>query len=92
MSVIISPQDRAYQLAHPEQTSTRGLEAYHIVGICVIEIAVALRLWGKRLQRLEMKLDDYLLIICAVRPPFCPGVILISITMTSPSCLIEEQR
>ena len=86
MSVIISPEERAYQLAHPKQTSTRDLEAYHIVDICVIEIAVALRLWGKRLQRLEMKLDDYLLVICAVKIPFCPGVI---ITISSSSCAIR---
>ena len=92
MSVVISPEERAYQLAHPEQTSTRGLEAYHIAGICVIETAVALRLWGKKLQRLEMKLDDYLLIICAVSIPFCPSVIDISITLKSPSCMIKDGR
>ena len=73
MSVTISPEERAYQLAHPEQTSTRGLEAYHIVGLCVIEIAVALRLWGKRLQKLDVKLEDILLIICAVSFRLCPG-------------------
>ena len=73
MSVTISPEERAYQLAHPEQTSTRGLEAYHIVGLCVIEIAVALRLWGKRLQKLDLKLEDILLVICAVRSRLCAG-------------------
>ena len=75
MSVIISPEEKAHQLAHPEETSTQGLEAYHIVGLCVIEIAVALRLWGKRLQKLEIKLEDYLLIICAVRRRLCSGTI-----------------
>lgn len=76
MSVNISPEERAYQLAHPDETSTQGLEAYCIVGLCVIEIAVALRLWGKRLQKLEVMLEDYLLMICAVRPRLCQGAVL----------------
>lgn len=83
MSVTISPEEKAHQLAHPEETSTRGLEAYHIVGLCVIEIAVALRLWGKRLQKLEVTLDDYLLIICAVRFRLRPGAIFNRIITTS---------
>ena len=82
MSVTISPEERAYQLAHPEETSTRGLEAYIIVGLCVIEIAVALRLWGKKLQKHEVKLDDFLLIICAVRSRLCLGTIFNGIIMT----------
>ena len=83
MSVNVSPEERAYQLAHPEETSTRGLEAYHIVGLCVIEIAFALRLWGERLQKLEMKLEDYLLVICAARSRLYQGAILNTLIMPS---------
>ena len=66
MSLKIPPEEKAYQLSRPDETSVHGLITLNIVGLCIVEVAVALRLWGRKLQKLSWKSDDYILMICAV--------------------------
>ena len=61
------PGGDCYQLARPDEISTDGLDAYRIVTLVIVEVAVILRMVGRRLQRIALRLDDYLLIFSAVR-------------------------
>ena len=63
----LTPEETAYQLARPDEISTDGLIAYRMVLLVIVEVAVILRMVGRRLQRIALRLDDYLLIFSAVR-------------------------
>ncbi|KAG8525588.1 uncharacterized protein KY384_009232 [Bacidia gigantensis] len=62
----ITPQEKAYQLAHPNESSVPGLITWNIVGLCVVEVAVILRFWARKIQKTPYKADDYVLMVAAV--------------------------
>ena len=63
----LTQAETAYQLARPDEISTDGLNAYRLVTLAIVEVAVIFRMVGRRLQRIALRLDDYLLIFSAVR-------------------------
>lgn len=69
MSFQIPPEEKAYQLARPNETSVDGLIAYNIAGLCVVEVAVMLRFWSRKMQKTPFKADDYCLLAAAVWVP-----------------------
>ena len=62
------PQEEVdYQMARAEEFSMKGLSAFIIAGMSIITFAVVLRLWSRRVAKIEWKSDDYTLIVALVR-------------------------
>ena len=57
-----------YEKAHPTEFGCSGLITFTIIGIVLITIAVCLRIWSRKLARIELRADDYLLIVALVSP------------------------
>ena len=51
-----------YQLAHPNDYCAGPLLALCMAGICIVFPAVALRFWGRRLQKIPLLADDWTLL------------------------------
>ena len=58
-----------YQLLHPDEFSAEGLSAFILVGMSVVTVAVALRIWARHIARVPLKADDYILCVALVRLP-----------------------
>ena len=56
------PEVIDYQLAHPNDYCAGPLLATCIAGICIVFPAVALRFWGRRLQKIPLLADDWTLL------------------------------
>ena len=68
--------EKDYQLSRPNETSVGGLTEYRIATLVIVEIAVLLRMVGRRQQKIPLRADDYILLVSAV---------CLRRTMTSPS-------
>lgn len=62
----LTQAEKDYQLARPDETSVVGLTAYRISTLVIACVALGLRLWGRRLQKIRLRADDYILIVAAV--------------------------
>ena len=56
------PEVINYQLAHPDEYCAGPLLALGVAGICIVFVAVALRFWGRRLQKIPLLADDWTLL------------------------------
>ncbi|KAL9101698.1 MAG: hypothetical protein Q9163_003063 [Psora crenata] len=63
----VPPEEIAYQKAHASDYNAQGLNAFCIVGMCVVTVGVALRLWSRKMQKIAWQSDDYTLIVALVR-------------------------
>ena len=65
---VLSPADVQYQTQHISDDKSKQLLATCIVSSCVASVAVALRIFARRVNRLEtsLQLDDYMTIIAFV--------------------------
>ena len=59
----IPPEEAQKQLANPDEYGASGLTEFIIAGAVIITIAVALRLWARRMVGIELKSDDWNLIV-----------------------------
>lgn len=66
MAIEYSQAELDKQLNHPEETSTRGLAELLIVGLCIVEFVIALRIFARKLEKKPIRIDDFILIFCAV--------------------------
>lgn len=69
MSAIPS-ETIASQLAWKNENDGGGLYAFCIAGIVICGITVILRLWSRKLQKMQWQSDDYTLIAAMVRRHF----------------------
>ena len=58
-----------YQLARKDEFSASGLIPFLIAGISICAVAVALRLWARRTAKLDLKADDWTLLVALVGLP-----------------------
>ena len=54
------------QLDHPEETSTGGLAELLIIGLCIVESVIALRMLARKVEKKPFRIDDFILVVCAV--------------------------
>lgn len=71
MAADLTPEQQrklAYQKAHPGEFSCPGLNAFTITFMVIITAAVCSRFWSRKLARIPLKADDYLLLVALVIP------------------------
>ncbi|KAG8527322.1 uncharacterized protein KY384_007474 [Bacidia gigantensis] len=59
----LTQAERDYQLARPNENWAHGLSTYRIIITVIVELAIVLRMWGRRLQKIALRADDYVLIL-----------------------------
>ena len=69
VEMVLSQQAINYQLAHAVDFNCTGLNTFTILLMVVVTTAVALRLWSRKVARIEFKADDYTLVLGWVRVP-----------------------
>ena len=62
----LTQAEKDYQLSRPNETSVGGLTAYRLSTLVIVCVAVLLRMWGRRLQKIRLRADDYILLVAAV--------------------------
>ncbi|KAI9803689.1 MAG: hypothetical protein M1833_000601 [Piccolia ochrophora] len=62
----LTPAEIAWAEAHPDEYSCQGLGAFLIVGITLSTLAVVLRLWSRRVRKLQFASDDYTIVAALV--------------------------
>ena len=65
----VPPEEIAWQQAHASDYNAQGLNAFCIVGMCVVTVAVALRLWSRKMQKIPWQSDDWTLVVALVYMP-----------------------
>lgn len=65
--MILSQSDVDFQIAHAGDFNCEGLNTFTIVSMVVVTMAVMLRLWSRKIERIEWRSDDYTLIAGLVR-------------------------
>ena len=68
--MVLSQSAVDYQLAHADEFNCEGLNTYTITLMSIVTVAVALRLWSRRIARIDWRSDDYTLVAGWVRFPF----------------------
>ena len=63
MATKIPPGQKEYQLSHFDEYSATGLTAYTISGMVITTIAVFLRFWSRKFAKVQLKSDDWTLLI-----------------------------
>lgn len=63
----IPPEANPWQLARKDEYDAGGLYAFCIAGTVICGITVILRLWSRKLQKMQWQSDDYTLIAAMVR-------------------------
>lgn len=58
----LSQADIDYQLAHAGDFNCEGLNTLTLTLVVVVTVALLLRMWSRRLAKIELKADDYTLI------------------------------
>ena len=58
--------EKDYQLSRPNETSTHGLTEYRLTTLVIVELAVLLRMYGRKKQKIALRADDYILLVSAV--------------------------
>ena len=66
----LSQAEVDYQLAHAGDFSCEGLNTLTIILMVIVTMAVALRLWSRKIAKIEWKSDDYTLVLGWVEIPF----------------------
>lgn len=61
--MVVSQQDTDYQLAHANDFNCVGLNTFTITMMSIVTVAVLLRLWARKTAKIEMRSDDYTLIL-----------------------------
>lgn len=61
--MVVSQQDIDYQLAHANDFNCVGLNTFTITMMCIVTVAVILRLYARKTAKIELKSDDYTLIL-----------------------------
>lgn len=56
-----------YQLANAGAFNCEGLNTFTITLMCIVTVAVFLRLWSRKIAKIEWKADDYTLVLGWVR-------------------------
>lgn len=59
--------------AQPEESQANSVLAGNLSVSILATIAVALRLLARRVQKVTLGYDDYLILLALVRPPFTPN-------------------
>ena len=70
--LVLSQADIDYQWSHGGDFNCEGLNIFTITLMAVVTIAVFLRLWSRKIAKIEWKSDDYTLIAGWVRPRTSP--------------------
>ena len=60
--MILSQSDVDFQIAHAGDFNCEGLNTFTIVSMVVVTIAVMMRLWSRKIERIEWRSDDYTLV------------------------------
>lgn len=77
--MVLSQSAVDYQLAHADDFNCEGLNTYTIALMSVVTLAVALRLWSRKVAGIDWRSDDYTLVAGWVRLYFpCTVPILAS--------------
>ena len=61
-TMVLSQQDINYQLAHAGDFNAVGLNTFTIALMIIVSVAVALRLYSRKIAKIDWKSDDYTLI------------------------------
>ena len=61
--MVVSQQDIDYQLAHANDFNCVGLNAFTIIMMNIVTGALILRLWARKIAKIELKSDDYTLML-----------------------------
>lgn len=59
----IPQAEKDYQFARRDEYSAHSLKEYLIIGLCVVTAAVALGFWARRRAQIELKSDDWTLLV-----------------------------
>ena len=62
----IPEEEKQRQLARAGEYSQEGLPEFIIAGMVIITAALGLRLWSRRMVKIDLKSDDYTLIVAWV--------------------------
>ena len=65
--MVLSQSAVDYQLAHAGEFNCEGLNTYTIALMSVVTVAVALRLWSRKIAGIDWRSDDYTLVAGWVR-------------------------
>lgn len=60
--MFLSQADVDFQIAHAGDFNCEGLNAFTIASMVIVTIAVIMRLWSRKIERIEWRSDDYTLI------------------------------
>ena len=62
----VPPEEIAYQKAHASDFNGGGISAFCITGEIVVVLAVALRIYSRRVSRISLQADDFTLIAATI--------------------------
>ena len=62
----IPEEEKQRQLSRAGEYSQEGLPEFIIAGIVIMTCALGLRLWSRRMVKIDLKSDDYTLIVAWV--------------------------
>ena len=62
----VPPAEIAYQKAHASDFNADGVSAFCITGEIVVVVAVALRIYSRKVSRISLQADDWTLIVAMI--------------------------
>lgn len=83
----MTPQELAYQEANKNVDIAGQLWGSHITMAVLVTIAVALRLYCRRITKVNLWVDDYLILVAAV----CPEPLLGAANLVRTACSLVSR-
>ncbi|KAG8533759.1 uncharacterized protein KY384_001500 [Bacidia gigantensis] len=65
--MVLTQANMDYQIAHAGDFNCEGLNTFTITLMSIVTAAVGMRLWARRIAKIDLKIDDYILLVGWVR-------------------------